>query len=207
MRKTAGQLAHKAKSDRTKYDPLEIAYALCDDVIEQLLICAHNHEPLFDEDEYFLGLFVASDPLIRGVRRHKYAAFLYMPMPRPEQSVYLYNKKTHHIRRLWTLPKAIKMAELSEMSYVHSRWQKTKGWCDAFFHGWVTNKDGSCVNTTPHHFFNFIRHQANIKHLAEFEYLDAHREELIKAGCQIPQTSISEPFDFSKVFTNKIADA
>lgn len=206
-RKTAGELSLKAKSDKTKYDPLEIGYALCDDVINQLRICAQRHEKVFDEDEFCLLLVVAGDPLIEGLRRHKYAAFLYLPMPRPQQSVYYYNKKTQLIRRLWTMPHAEVMAKLSEMPYVAPQWQKTKGWCDAFYHGWQEDAPGHWVNTTPSHFFNYIRHQANIKMLSETEYLNAHREELIKSGCKIPDSSFSEPFDFGKVMMNKVSDA
>lgn len=204
---TAGFKAHKARQDRTKYDPLEVGYALCDDVVNQLRICAMRHEKIFDEDEYFLGLFVASDPLIAGLRRHKYAAFLHMPLPRPNQSIYIYNKKTQVIKRLWTLPNALVMAQISSMGYIAPQWQKTKGWCDAFFYGWAQSSPENWINTTPSHFFNFIRKQHNISHLAEHEFLDANREELINSGCKIPQSNISEPFDFSKVFTEKVADS
>lgn len=190
-RKTAGELSLKARSDKTKYDPLEVGYALCGDVVEQLNICAQRHESIFGEDEYFVALLIASDPLIVGIRRHKYAAFLHMPSPRPEQSCYLYNKKTQRLKRLWTLPNALVMATISETKRVDRRWQKTKGWCDAFF------------NKT---FWEHIRKEHGISHLSELEYLNANREELIKASPQQVEPTSPQPFDFSKVAIEKIVD-
>lgn len=209
-RKTAGELSLKALSDSTIYDPLEVAYALADDVINQLEICGHRHAHIFNEDEYFLGLFIASDPLIQTVRRHKYAAFLHMPMPRPEQSCYLYNKKTQKIKRLWTLPSALVMAKLSEMAYVAPQWRMTKLWCDAFFSGFVQSKNDMgqpiFVNKNPSIFYNLIRKQNNLTHLSEREFLDANREELIQAGCKDVESVPADTFDFSKVSINKIVD-
>ena len=208
-RETVGKQSLKARSDPTKYDPLEVAYALCDDVIDQLQICAQRHEAIFDEDEFFLCLFVASDPLITGVRRHKYAAFLYMPMPRPQQSCYLYNKRTQKIKRLWTLPDAKVMATISGMSYVVPKWRPTQEWCRAFYHGWkeeISDGEKKYVNTTPTFFFEFIRKQYGIMHFSEREYLDANREELIKAGGKETDPLIAETFDFSKINAGQIND-
>ena len=190
-RKTAGELAVKAALDTTKYDPLEVGHALTDEVLENLRLCAERHEKIFDETEYCLILVVAGDPLIKGLRRHKYCAFLYLPQPRPQQSVYLYNKKTKGIKRLWSMPDAKVMATISEMSSVAPQWQETKAWCDAFFNGI---------------FFEYIRKQHGIKMLSESEYLKAHREELIKAGCKESETPLSNPFDFSKITINKIVN-
>ena len=188
-RKTAGELSLKAASDSTKYDPLEIGHALTDDVVKQLYICAQNHEKLFEENEFFICLFIATDPLIKGVRRHKYAAFLHLPSPRPNQSCYLYNKSTQEIKRLWTLPNPLVMAKISEMPIVAPQWEMTKAWCDAFY---------------DKNFWEYIRTQHNIKHLSEIEYLNANREELIKAGCKESESILTDPFDFSKVTIKKI---
>ena len=190
-RKTAGELSLKARNDNTKYDPLEVGHALTDDVVKQLYICAERHLSIFDEDEFCLGLFVAGDPLIQGVRRHKYAAFLYLPSPRPEQSCYLYNKKNNSIKRLWSLPNAKVMAVISEMKQVAPKWKLTKEWCDAFFDG---------------KFWEHIRRQHNISLLSEHEYLNVHREELIKSGGQESSALDPQPFDFSKIKIDKIID-
>jgi hypothetical protein len=209
-KKTAGELSLKAAADNTVYDPLEVGYALTDGVVEQLMICAKKHESLFDEDEFFLGLFIASDPLIKNLRRHKYAAFLFMPMPRPEQSVYIYNRHSQKIKRLWSLPSAFVMATISNMPFVAPQWQLTKSWCDAFFYGWKPIIENGKVirieNTTPHHFHNLIRKQNNIFHYNEKEYLDSHRQELIQAGNQDMNSTTPDAFDFSKVTIEHIID-
>ena len=155
-RKTAGEQAIQAASDKTKYDPLEVAYALTDDILQQLWICAQRHIPIFDENEYFITLNIASDPLIAGIRRHKYAAWLYLPSPRPEQSCFLFNKITFRLKRLWSLPKAETMALLSEQNIIAKPWVQTKGWVDAFYNL---------------KFWEYIRKEHSICHLSEHEYL------------------------------------
>lgn len=190
-RKTAGALALKATSDNTVYDPLEIGHALTDDVMEQLMICAERHRFIFDEPEYFVCLFIASDPLIKGIRRHKYAAFLYMPSPRPEQMVCLYNKITNKLIRLWTMPNALQMAFISESPFVEKRWQKTKGWVDAFY-----RKE----------FWEFIRKENKITHLSEYEYLRANREKLIQSGAKENPPCGTDAFDFTKIKIDHIVD-
>lgn len=205
-RKTVGQASYEASRDFTKYDPLEIGYALSEDVVYQLQVCGERHSKVFDEDEYFLILIRAKDPLIAGLVRHKYAAFLYMPMPRPWQSVYLYNRKSTSIKRLWSLPTAEVMAVMSDMKYVAPQWKQTKGWCDAFYHGWTFDGE-NMINKTPTYFFDYIRRQHGINHLSEREYLNANREELIKAGGKNVETLPSDSFDFSKVATEKVVDS
>ena len=190
-RKTVGELSLKATSDLTKYDPLELAYALCDGIYEQFVECAQRHSSIFDMEEFCVVMVVASDPLIKGVRRHKYTAFPFLPKPRPQQTVLLYNKINQKFKRLWSIPDAKVMAVISEMTRVDPKWRNTKIWCDAFF------------NQT---FFETIRKQHEIKMLSESEYLDLYREELIKAGCQESSSVVTEPFDFSKIQVNKIVD-
>lgn len=190
-RKTAGQLSLKASSDNTIYDPLELGHALTDDVTKQLAICAERHYHIFDEPEFCLVLIVAGDPLIHNVRRHKYYAYPYLPSPRPEQSVFLYNKATGNCKRLWCLPNAKIMAILSEMPYVDAKWQATKVWSTAFYKGT---------------FWETIREQHGITLLSESEFLNLNRAELIKAGCNEFQGSLSDPFDFSKVSVKQVVD-
>jgi len=189
-RKTAGEQSVKAASDTTKYDALEVGHALTHDIAKQLMICAYRHEAIFDEDEYCVGYVIAGDPLIHNVMRRKFFAFLYLPSPRPNQAVFLYNKrKQQFTKRLWTLPNALTMAELSEMSYVHKNYREMKGWCDAFF---------------KLKFWPYIRKQHGITMLSESEYLNANREELIKASPEQVKPSGPEPFDFSKIAVNKV---
>jgi len=189
-RKTAGEQSVKAASDTTKYDALEVGHALTDDIAKELMICAYRHEAIFNEDEYCVGYVIAGDPLIHNVMRRKFFAFLYLPSPRPNQAVFLYNKtKQQFTKRLWTLPNALTMAELSEMSYVHKKYQEMKGWCDAFF---------------KLKFWPYIRKQHGITMLSETEYLNANREELIKSSPEQVKPISPEPFDFTKIAVNKV---
>lgn len=190
-RKTAGELSLQARRDTTRYDMLEVGHALCDDVMEQLLLCAEKHEDIISEPEFCLVMILADDFLIKGILRRKFYAWPYLPSPRPRQSVFLFRKSTHHLRRLWVLPDAFTMAVASEMKHVSRQWRTIKGWADAFYKG---------------EFYEHIRAQHNITMLSETEYLDAHREELIKAGAKEVDSTFSDTFDFSKITVNKIVD-
>jgi len=191
-RLTAGELSKKASSDFTKYDSLEVGHALTQDIAKELMLCAHRHITIFNEAEYCVGYVIAGDPLIKNVMRRKFFAMLYLPSPRPNQAVFLYNKfQDKFTKRLWVLPNALTMAELSEMTLVDKKYQTMKAWSDAFY---------------GLKFWPFIRKQHGISMLSEQEYLNANREELIKAGCKEPEAPLSEPFDFSKIAINKIVD-
>lgn len=191
-RKTAGELSLKASSDTTKYDALEVGHSLTEDIAKELSLCAHRHTKIFDEEEYCVGYVIASDPLIKNIMRRKFFAMLYLPSPRPNQAVFLYNKiQDKFVKRLWVLPNPATMAELSEMPIVDKKYQTMKGWCDAFF---------------DKKFWPYIRKQHGISMLAEIEYLKANREKLIKAGCKEIKTPTPEPFDFSKISINNIVD-
>ncbi len=181
----------KASSDKTIYDPLEVGHALTDDIIPQIMICAERHKHIFDEEEYFVCLFIAYDPLITTLRRHKYAAFLHMPSPRPQQVCFLYNKITNKLTRLWSMPDARVMAIISEKPFVDKSWRKTKGWVDAFFKG---------------QFWAYIRKESNISHLSEIEYLKTNRQKLIDSGAKEGAPSRPEAFDFSKIHIDHIID-
>ena len=192
QRVTAGELAHKAAQDNTKYEAREVGHAIVDDVHKELLECRTIYNRIFDEDEYCLVLQYATDPLIKGLKRKKFYGWLYLPSPRPDQAVFLYNKRTDTItKRLWVLPNSILMAKLAETMIVPKEYELMQAWSTAFYKGT---------------FWEFIRYQHNIDMLSESEYLSAHREELIKAGCKIPDATYSEPFDFSKVSIEKIVD-
>jgi len=196
-RKTAGELSIKAASDTTRYDPLEVAHALTKDVYEQLCICAQRHLPIIAEDEFFIVVIVAFDPLIQNARRHKYCALIHLPQPRPQQTVFLYNRHTNKFRRLWSMPDAKTMAVIDEMTYVAPEWQDTKRWVRSFY-----------AKT----FFEDIRHEHGIKHLSEKEFLDSHHDELVKAGGNKPSPSLADSFDFTKISAplekfNKVEDS
>lgn len=208
MRQTAGELSRKALSDNTKYDALEVGHALADEIMPQLRLCIENHKSIIDENEFCIVMLISKDPLISNLMRRKFYAWPYLPKPRPNQSVFLYNKaKDKLTHRLWILPSDMVMAELHSLSHVDKRYQTMKAWTDAFYKGWKYIKESnSFVNTDPCHFWDYVRKDQKIDMLSEHEYFLKHREELIEAGCKVPDATYSEPFDFSKIAIEKIVD-
>jgi hypothetical protein len=194
MRKSAGELANKALSDNTKYDALEVGHALADDLEKHLYEAANLHKDIIMEDEYCIVMIIAKDPLIKNLMRRKFYCWPYLPKPRPNQSVFLYNKPLGRIvKRLWVLPSDAVMAELAGTNIiVNKRYATMQAWSVAFF---------------KQTFWEYIRHEHNITMLSEHEYFLKHREELIKAGCKEPDSSYSEAFDFSKIAIEKIIDS
>lgn len=186
---TAGSLCLKASGDSHIYDPLEIAYGMTDKVMMGISECIEAHENIFNEDEFFVVLQRASDPILKNVMRQKFYADLFLPEPRPEQMVCLYNRRTLEVTRLWSLPNAKVMAIVSEMPWVDQKWVNTKYWCDAFFSG---------------QFFERIRDQYKFSHLSRREYLDNHREEFVKRGVDNVDINLGESGDSSEIEFPKI---
>lgn len=183
----------KATYDETKYDSLEVGHALTEDIAKELAECVKRHNPIFDEEKYCVGYVIAADPLLKNVMRRKFFAMLYLPSPRPNQAVFLYNKVFDRFeKRLWVLPNPATMAELSEMPVVSKDYALMKAWSDAFFEG---------------RFWQFIRKQHDIDMLSEIEYLKANRDKLIKAGCKEIKSPLPQSFDFSKIATNKVVNS
>lgn len=189
---TAGEMCLKAHRDTTKIDPLEIGYVLTETVAKELAECVRKYDPIYNEDEYCVVRVLAGDPLLCNLKRIKYYGYLYLPSPRPNQTVFLWSKRWQRFtKRLWTLPNAWTMAKLSESLVAPEGYKEMKEWSDAFF---------------GRRFWSFIRKQHKITMLSEIEYLKTHREELIKSGCKDGKPDTAEPFDFSKVAVNKIID-
>jgi hypothetical protein len=189
---TAGELARKAQSDTTSYNAREVGEAIVDKTHEGLIECIRIHNAIFDEEEYCLVIQKASDPLIKGVVRRKFYGYLYLPSPRPDQAVFLYNKRADVItKRLWVLPNPILMAKLAETAVVPEEYKTMQAWSIAFYKGT---------------FWEYIRHEHDIKMLSEQEYISANREKLIQAGCKIPDSRTTEAFDFDKIQIKKIID-
>jgi hypothetical protein len=193
-RLTAGELSHKANADTTKYDALEVGHALSDDIGEHLRQCIENHKHIIDENEFCIVMVIAKDPLIHNLMRRKFYAWPYLPKPRPNQAVFLYNKQLDRItKRLWVLPSDMVMAELAGTNViVDKRYATMQAWSVAFFKGT---------------FWEYIRHEHNINMLSEHEYFLTHREELIKSGCKIPDSGFTEAFDFDKIQAKKVVDS
>lgn len=193
QRLTAGELSKKALSDTTKYDSREVGHALADDIGIHLRESIEKHRDIIDEDEFCVVMIIAKDPLIPNLMRRKFYCWPYLPKPRPNQAVFLYNKALDRItKRLWVLPSDMVMAELAGTNIiVHKQYQTMQAWSVAFYKGT---------------FWEYIRYEQEIDMLSEHEYFLQHREKLIKAECKIPDSSFSEPFDFSKITVDKIVD-
>ncbi len=191
--RTAGEIANQALSDNTVYDALEVGYALTEDIAKELQACVEKHDPIFDMPEYCVVILIGGDPLIKNLMRRKFYAWPYMPQPRPNQTVFLYNKaKQQFVKRLWVLPNAMAMETLYETHSVVPRYKSMKAWSHAFYDG--------C-------FWTYIRKEHGIDMLSEKEYLNANRKELIKAGCKEPDAHFPDPFDFSKIHAYKVINS
>jgi len=170
MRISAGELSKKALSDQTKYNALEVGHAMADDIEKHLYEAAQKYRSMIDEKEYCVVMIVAKDPLIKNLVRRKFYCWPYLPKPRPNQAVFLYNKSLGLItKRLWVLPSDMVMAELSEMPFVDLRYRTMQAWSIAFFQG---------------KFWEYIRYEHQIDMLSEHEYFLQHRQELIESGCK-----------------------
>jgi hypothetical protein len=193
QRISAGELSKKAQSDKTNYNCLELGHAITDTITEGLRECRTHYNKIYDEEEYCLVRQPATDCLITPLKRYKYYGWLYLPSPRPDQTVFLYNKPQDMIKkRLWSLPSAARMAQLATTStFVPKEYQEMQAWSVAFFKGT---------------FWEYIRYQHGINMLSEHEFFLAHRDELIKAGCKVPTANFSDPFDFSKIAIEKVID-
>jgi len=227
MRETAGELSHKAKADRTKYNAREVGQAMADDIMPHLRQCIENHKNIINENEFCIVMLIAEDPLIHNLKRRKFYAWPYLPKPRPNQSVFLYNKGKDAItHRLWILPSDVVMAELHSLSTVAKEYVTLKAWSDAFYKGWkfkrhkpsfmagkyvdlhgnITDEPGLFYNADPFYFWKFVRRDQKIDMPSEHEYFLQHRDKLIEAGCKIPNPCDTEPFDFSKIEIKQIVD-
>ena len=205
---TAGELSNKVLADKTKYDALEVGHAMTDDIMPHIRQCIENHRTIINENEFCIVMLIAKDPLLATVVRRKFYAWPYLPKPRPNQAVFLYNKGQDKItKRLWVLPSDMVMAELHSLTHVDKRYETMKAWSDAFYKGWkFDKKTKNFYNADPFHFWKFIRKDQKIDMPSEHEYFLKHREELIQAGCQVPDSSYSETFDFSKIHIKKVVD-
>lgn len=227
MTESAGEIQNKLNRDTTKYDALEVGHALADEIAPHLRQCIENHKTIIDENEFCIVMLISKDPLLANVIRRKFYAWPYLPKPRPNQSVFLYNKGLDRItHRLWILPADMVMAELHSLPLVDKRYQTLKAWSDAFYKGWkyikykrslfpgkfidyemrLTDEPGRFVNTDPFYFWKYVRDDQKINMPSEHEYFLEHREELINAGCKIPDSNDSEPFDFGKIAIKKVVD-
>ncbi len=192
MIETAGEIQNKLNKDTTKYDAREVGHAMTDDFAKHLFESINIYKNRIEEDQFCVVMIIGEDPLIKNVKRRKFYCWPFLPKPRPNQSVFLYNKRTETLtKRLWVLPSDMVMAELASLPHVDKRYQTMQAWAIAFFKGT---------------FWDYIRYEHNIDMLSETEYHLAKREELLKTGIQVSASDFADPFDFSKVAIKKVVD-
>ena len=191
-KETLGDKYNKVKLDNTKYDPLDMALGMLEKVPQELQICADRHKNIFGEEEYFVGYVISDDPFLKGIRRKKYHAMLFMPTPVPEQVFWLYNKVLDKFTFMWCLPKPWAMANYSTLTYVEKKKVRMKAWCDAYFNGT---------------FWETIRSMHKIDHLSQEEYRLKHRDKITDFVANDRNACLTQPFDFSKVAFGDVYDS
>lgn len=193
LRKTAGEISNQVAKDTTKYDALEVGHAMADDIGTQLYESVARHVNIIDENQFCVVMIIAKDPLLHNLKRRKFYCWPYLPKPRPNQAVFLYDKSKDRItKRLWVLPSDMVMAELAGTSIIVDKvYEKMQAWSVAFFKGT---------------FWEYIRHEHQIDMPSEHEYFLANRQKLIEAGCKPLNPGVVEPFDFTKIQTNQVVD-
>ncbi len=199
---SAGELSKKAFADTTKYNALEVGHAMVENIAKELEECIETHLNLVNDDgEYsyrLLDQFTvviqgADDPLIKNAKRRKFYCCPFLPSPRPDQAVFLYQRGQGHItKRLWVLPSDVVMAELASLPVVDKRYKTMQAWSIAFFEG---------------KFWDYIRYEHDIKMVSQEEFLSQHREELVKAGCNLFNPDLTQSFDFNKIQIKQVIDS
>ena len=190
--KTAGEIQNKLNKDTTKYDALEIGHAMAEDIEKHLYESVNLYKNRIEEKEFCVVMVLAKDPLLKNVVRRKFYCWPFLPKPRPNQAVFLYNKNVDRIvKRLWILPSDAVMSELSDLKHVDKTYEKMQAWSIAFFNGT---------------FWDYIRYEHDIKMLSETEYHLSKRDELLKTGIQVSAPDFADPFDFRKVSIKKVVD-
>lgn len=190
----ASELAKKAAQDKTIYKAREVAEAWSEDLLPNLLESAQLYESRIDQNEFCVVYVIAGDPLLPTLRRRKFYSWPYLPSPRPDQGVFLYNKSLQRItKRLWILPNAMSMAELSQPGLVADKnYKSMQRWSRSFYNG---------------SFWNDIRKEHDIKMLSQEEFDHLNKAELIKAGLESDKPRQADPFDFSKISAGQVEHA
>ena len=193
--KTAGEESSKALADPAKYNPKEVAHAMSDDLFKGILESIELYHDKIDQDQFCAVYVRASDPLIPNLIRNKFYCWPWLPKPRPDQGVFLYDKiKGQIIKRLWVLPPPHTMAELasSQELLMAEPYRNMRDWSVAFFKGT---------------FWEFIRYQHGIEMLSQDEYMELHGKELFKPDTNVQDADITETFDFSKIRCGDVANS
>lgn len=191
--KTAGELSKKAFADTTRYSAIEVGHAMTEGIDAHLYASARQYHDMIDEPIFCVVMLVGSDPMIKNLVRRKFYCWPYLPSPRPNQAVFLYEKARQKItKRLWVLPSDMVMAELASLAIVDARYKSMQAWSCAFF---------------EKRFWEYVRYESGVSLLSEHEYFLQNRQKLADAGCQVASVGRGDAFDFSKIHIKKIVDA
>lgn len=192
--KIASELSKKAYSDTTTYKAMEVAIASTEKIEDELRKVIDLYKDRIDEPEFCVIYVLATDPLIKNLIRRKFYCWPWLPSPRPNQTVFLYNKAKDAItKRLWVLPNAMTMAEIASPGLIVDKAYKSmQSWSRSFFKGT---------------FWKDIRKQHKIKLLSQEEWFELHKSELAQAVLDDPDLLIPKPFDFSKITANDVGNS
>lgn len=154
---TAGELCKKALEDTTVYKAEEVGRAMCDDIEKHLYKAIENYVDRIDQDKFCVVMLIGKDSILPNLIRRKFYCWPFLPKPRPNQAVFLYEKGKDRItKRLWVLPCDAAMAELASLGPVHKVYKNMQKWSKAFFSG---------------NFWDFIRSESKIDMKSEYECL------------------------------------
>jgi hypothetical protein len=170
---TAGELAAKAASDPTRYKAMELANEMCEDIRNELQICADKHRATFTDDieEFFICYMIAVDSLISNAMRLKFYALPWLPKPHIDQTCFLYNRHTNEFTHLWSIPTGVTAIYLRDAVSVSEKYRRMQRWCHAFFKG---------------NFHEEIRKEYGISHLTEEEIVLRNKGKQVKEEERIP---------------------
>lgn len=165
MKKTTAQINNENLKDTTNYDAMEIAEQGVNTLEKQLQIAIDRGRQQFSENVFSVIMLFKQDPRQTTVLKRVFTASPFMPKPRPDQAVWVYNRITDKLTFMWSLPNAHITSCLSVMLAPPKYWQRTATWCRAFFEGRLVD---------------LIRKETGITLETEREFLRSHREELAK---------------------------
>lgn len=191
--KSAGELALKALSDTTKYDALEVGHGLCDTIEAEFRKSIEIYRDRIDQPQFCVVMLKGEDRLLKNLIRRKFYCWPFLPKPRPNQAVFLYDKaKDAIIKRLWVLPCAAVMAELSISDLVvHPRYKTMQTWSRAFFNG---------------NFWELIREQHGIFMLSEHEHIKSQGFKVLQPELNLTLSFVANAANSSEIITKQLVN-
>jgi hypothetical protein len=148
-RQTAGELSKKALSDTTVYNATEVGQAMVEDIEKHLYDAVKNYIDKIDQEKFCVVMLIGKDLLLTNLIRRKFYCWPFLPKPRPNQAVFLYEKSKDKITKcLWILPCDAAMSELASLTAVHKKYKNMQKWSKAFFDGkfWDTIRNESRID-------------------------------------------------------------